>query len=315
MGSKSYRGNRNIISQVTQMNYLFAKGSKDTVLSDMATSSKALFTAGEARSRYATAWRVFGEKLNVMVSSQNPDVVDKLNTLQKYLNEIADAEEQLAADERRNGDDFRDIVERYAVLFAANEYYLCAKEATIKARNDLTSINTKIETEKTKGTYSKNEAKLTATLEKCKEQHAMARNALKGSICKLIDQRSRYTSFKVRRMIQGWSRYGNALKRMCETETEIFGKIKELLGELRKEGGVSAEAVDQMEREMERRLEEAPAPSQPMQFQEEQIDVPAPYAEEAEPYQDITPYPDVYGDANDEVEATPEFDGYTNPFE
>ena len=244
---------------------IFTLASKDPVLNDMVTSAKSLMGAATVRQKYAADWRKFGEKLKAFVNSQNPDVAEKMQTLSDLLNEVSDAENALAQDEIRNADDFRDIIERYAVLFRVNEEYLQAKLAYKRATDALADAIQKDKVESTKPTYDRNRPKLLAAIERSKAQKRASLIRFKEQTEALLDQRGRYTRFKVRKMVEGWTRYGNGLKRMCETETDIFQRIKEVLNELRESGNVNHEAVDQMERQIEQQAQAAPPPSPPPQ--------------------------------------------------
>ena len=244
---------------------IFTLASKDPVLNDMVTSAKSLMGAATVRQKYAADWRKFGEKLKAFVNSQNPDVAEKMQTLSDLLNEVGDAEDALALDEIRNADDFRDIIERYAVLFRVNEEYLQAKLAYKRATDALADAIQKDKVESTKPTYDRNRPKLLAAIERSKGQKRASLLRFKEQTEALIDQRGRYTRFKVRKMVEGWTRYGNGLKKMCEVETDIFQRVKEVLNELRESGNVNNEAVDQMERQIEKQAQAAPPPSQPPQ--------------------------------------------------
>lgn len=245
---------------------MFTLASKDPVLNDMVTSAKSLMAAAEARGKYAEAWRKFGDKLKTFATSQNPDVADKMDSLRSLLGEVADAEEALAQDEARNADDFRDILERYTVLFRVNEEYLQAKLAYKRATDAMNDAVQKDMLESQKPTYERNRPKLLAAIEHSKGQKRATLIRLKEQTEALISQRSKYTHFKVRKIAEGWARYGNGLKKMCETETEIFQRIKEVLNGLRE---IDVAAGDAIQRQIEDQAAAAPAPVTPAAPQDE----------------------------------------------
>lgn len=244
---------------------MFSVTHRDPIVNIMVRSAKGLMEAGEARKKYANDWRKIGQSLKVMVTSQNPDVADRMQTLCDLFGEIAAAEDALADDEIRNADDFRDIVERYGVLYRVNEEYMHARMANDRATEALKEATAKDQLESTKPTYERNRPKLLAAVEKAKGVKRATVDRLRDMTKALIEQRSKYTHFKVRKMIEGWTRYGTGMKRMCDTEMEVFQRIKDLLSELRSGGSVTHEAVDALERQIERQVSEAPAVAPPPQ--------------------------------------------------
>ena len=239
---------------------MFSLAHKDPILNTMVASAKALLAAGEARKKYAADWRKIGEALKNMVNSQNPEVADKMEELCSLFNEVAAAEEALSDDEIRNADDFRDIIERYGVLFRTNEAYLQAKVEDKRATDALNEAIAKDKAEESRPTYEKNRPKLLAAVEKAKGMKKAALELYKEQTEALINQRTRYTKFKVRKMIEGWTRYGNGMKRMCEKETDIFQRMKECLNDMRTGNAVTHEAVDALEQQIEQQVGAAPAP-------------------------------------------------------
>ena len=237
---------------------MFNLAHKDPILNTMVASAKALLAAGEARKKYAADWRKIGEALKKMVNTQNPEVADKMEELCGLFNDVAVAEEALADDEIRNADDFRDIIERYGVLFRTNEAYLQAKLEDKRASEALSEALAKEEAEKSKPNYESNRPKLLAAVEKARGMKKAATEMYKEKTSALIDQRKRYTKFKVRKMIEGWTRYGNGLKKMCDAETDIFQRMKGCLNNMRKDDAVTHEAVDALEQQIEQHMENAP---------------------------------------------------------
>jgi hypothetical protein len=235
---------------------LFALGEKDIVLRDMIASMKGFFSAGEGRQKYAASWRSLSAKLAAMLSSQNSEIHPKVDSLCGLLGRLADAEQELAASEIRAAEDFRDIIERYDVLFRCNEEYLQAKKEFGSATEALARVKAADSAESTKPSYEKTKYRLQANVAQARDILKKTIEIYKARTQAMIGVRNRYTAFKIRRLTHGWVLYGNALKQNCETELELLQQVKGVLAELRIAGEAAAAEVEEA---IEQQLAEAPA--------------------------------------------------------
>jgi tetratricopeptide (TPR) repeat protein len=237
---------------------LFALGEKDAVLRDMISSMKGLFTASEERRKYSTKWQTLAKRLSAILISQVPDAKSQAESLSESLNKIADAELSLSTAEGRAAEDFRDIIERYEVLFRTNEEYLQAKsqyeDAAVASKKavdaDIAGSTKPTYVEKTKYT-------LQANMTRTKDLQKRALETFKEKATAMIDARNRYTAFKIRRLTHGWILYGTTLKQTAETEIETMTSIKGILVDFRAKGG-NEETIAQAEVEIQKQIQEAP---------------------------------------------------------
>ena len=139
----------------------------------------------------------------------------------------------LSDEEIRNSEDMRDIVERYFVVDRANKHYMECKSLYAKAGEALENAKNKNTLEMNKASYEKNRFKLEAAIDKAKTAKATALDNLKQSIRDLIEARKKYDAFKIRRLISGWTRYGNALKTACDSELAAYKDLQNLINDLK----------------------------------------------------------------------------------
>jgi hypothetical protein len=210
----------------------------------MAHSSKAFVARGESRRKYAQSWISFGKKLTVMAVSQDQSLAPQMASLSTLCGQISDAENVFAEEEIRSGEDFRDVLERYRVVMRyATRYSDCG--------NTYRSVSQKLE-------LAQSDAKCPPELiVRCKDAKRAALKGLKEAITQLIAQRANYARFKVHRLTSAWTRYGAAMKRMCDTEIELFERVREVLLDLRRSANVFVQAV---EKEVTKQIDAAPKP-------------------------------------------------------
>lgn len=205
----------------------------DGAINDMREISHGLRGAADARHKYSECLAKIGENISELAKSQNPDYEEGFNKLNEQLKQISEIEKTLSEEEARNSEDFRDIVERYFVVSRANNKYMECKNAYAKAGDDLEKAKNKNTLEMNKATYEKNRFKLEAAIDKAKTTKAQALDNLKQSIRDLIEARKKYDTFKIRRLVQGWTRYGNALKTACDSELAAYKEFQTLLNDLK----------------------------------------------------------------------------------
>lgn len=206
---------------------------KDQLCKDMDSVYQGLHNASEARLQYAKGWEDFGATSLNMLVSQIPELELQFQDLQKLFSEVAAIHVKLAQEESRNAEDFRDIIERFAVVFRVSEEYGIRKDQWREAQTNYDNQAKKIEIEKAKGTYDKNRFKLDSQLAQCKQDKIDFLRRVKRKCAQLITEKEKYNAFKVRRLRQGWTRYSNALKEASEAEYEVYGKIRDFLAQLK----------------------------------------------------------------------------------
>jgi hypothetical protein len=242
---------------------MFTLGHKDSILNDMVVSAKAMIGAGERRLKYANDWKEIGPIMSHLVVSQSPDVAEKMTAAVTILNQVSEVEGKLAQDEMRNGEDFRDVIERYEVLFRTNEVYLESKQRLRSANEDLDASIEKDKREALKPTYERNRPKLEISISKAKDGKRVAVEKSKEAIRNLINAREKYTRFKVRRLKQGWIRYGTGLSTTCEKEIELFTRLRNILEDMKKDRTtVSEQSIQKIEAHLEDFVEQNPLPNE-----------------------------------------------------
>lgn len=205
----------------------------DGAINDMREVTHGLRAAADARTKYSQLIAQIGENIFELAKSQNPDYEEGFSKLNEQLKQVSEIEKTLSEEEARNSEDFRDVVERYFVVSRANRTYMECKNAYAKAGEALEAAKNKNTLEMNKATYEKNRFKLEAAIDKAKHTKATALDNLKQSIRDLIEARKKYDAFKIRRLVSGWTRYGNALKTACDSELTVYKEIQTLVNDLK----------------------------------------------------------------------------------
>ena len=214
----------------------------DAAINDMREINHGLHGAADARSKYSENLIILGETLHTLAESQNPDYGEGFAKLEEQFKHISEIEKTLSEEEVRNSEDFRDIIERYFVVSRANKTYMDCKALYQKAGEALESAKNKNTLEMNKATYEKNKFKLEAAIDKAKANKQQALDNLKQSIRDLIEARKKYDAFKIRRLVSGWTRYGNALKTACDAELSAYKEAQNLINDLKNNAPQPAES-------------------------------------------------------------------------
>ena len=233
---------------------------KENLLSDMNDIYKGLNEASLNRSKYARSWSEFGKRMSLMLKTQNPNVTKYLDQFQELYNEIGKSHQRLAEEELRNSEDFRDVIERFTVVYRSNQDYVELKNAYQVDCDSLKNAIYKDEIESKKPTYEQQKSKLQLAIEKARENKKNSLEKVIESLKKIIEIREKYNKFKVRRFREGWARYGLALKNESEKETELLERIKELLNNLKSNLLISNSNLQEIENNLEQHLSNSPIP-------------------------------------------------------
>ena len=226
---------------------------KNVKIQDMINTYQNLKTAGDNRLIFADSWEKLALSLQTMVLSQDPYLMEKMKQFVDYCKEIKESEIRLANAEIRSAEDFRDVFERYAVMFRINEELLEARKRFNAYKEALNQAKIKREKAKTKEDYAEKHQKL---VEKCTHDKKDAVELVKQKYNELISERERYNAFKLRRMLEGWTRYGHTLKVESDAQDEIFAKIIELLQAMKNESPVNEENLQKMEDAIQAKIEQ-----------------------------------------------------------
>ena len=278
----------------THMLTVFQFG-KDKLCADMSAVYDGLISAVKHRREYAKSWTSFGQNASVMAISQLPDHKEKLEEFAKLFAEVGEIHMELANKEERNAEDFRDVIERFAVVYRVNEEYNIRKEQWDDACKELEKAQRTIDVESQKPTYSSKAPKLQANLEKAKQLKRDCLRRYKRKVLQFIRVKEQYCKFKVRRIKHGFLLYAEAMREAARKEMDVFVRIRDHLNNLKSGDEPVAAAV------AEQLSQEAPAPA-PVAAASEVIEQPVP-----EPVHD-----EVYAEAQKEEEQVGVGD---NPFD
>jgi hypothetical protein len=209
------------------------------ICSDMIATYQGLLAAVQGRREYAHSWADFGRTAAEMVSLEIPQLRADLEKLRALFEEVAQIHFELANAEERNAEDFRDVVERFAVLYRQTEAHSDDKRiytAALVAVGNLTKARAEdsVKPPKLDGKGLSEEAAAKAVLR-------VARNRYAATLESLMHSRASYHALKVRRLRHGWLLYVEAMKKAAEKEMDVFARIGKALKALSLDGGMAQE--------------------------------------------------------------------------
>jgi hypothetical protein len=253
---------------------------KEQICTDLISTFDALMCASNHRKEIAKAWRELGRtmdfKIFAMAMTQIPGFQKQLEAIRDSIMELGEVQEELAAKQERTGEDIRDVIERYYVVFRINEECLKARHAYEDATAGLEEAQRKYA-----GASGANQARYEAYLIAAKSKKAAALNEVREKMRLLVQGKDAYNRFKLRRFNNGWQLYGEGLRTASEKEIVIFRRIRGYLDQISSLGGDNGQVMEELAGAMMR------------------ID-----AEEASVAQEI-PLPELVGSAEPSPEPTP----------
>jgi uncharacterized protein YgfB (UPF0149 family) len=114
------------------------------LIGDMVSTYEYLINSIRCRREYAQQWSNFGSSLCKMAQTQLPTIQEPLDELVNLFEEIAQIHRDLADNEERNAEDFRDVFERFDVVFQTNEENTERRMQYEDAKNALQAIQARI---------------------------------------------------------------------------------------------------------------------------------------------------------------------------
>ncbi|KAH0787788.1 hypothetical protein GPJ56_008311 [Histomonas meleagridis] len=219
---------------------------KDILCQEMTNTYNALVQASNFRKAYAKSWSDFGSTACAMMASQIPELKHQFEEMRKLFNDVAEIHVRLAEGELRNAEDFRDVIERFAVAFRANEESYNYKEVYKMARRKYQSLLDKKKQLESKTGGEKELPKVNVQIEDQKHVVIKAINAYIKKVKFLREAKDKYNKFKIRRMKHGWVRYTESLKKATDEEIAKFTEIQDLLSSLKVIDPKAGEAAEAM---------------------------------------------------------------------
>ena len=217
---------------------------KNEVCYDLLVTYERLISAAKHRKEYGLKWEQVGKLVADMAKSQVPELEEKYNELAELFHRIGKHHKRLARREIRNAEDYRDVVERFNVVYRVQEEKDDKKDDYEKAEKALKKAQAAIEANQSNPNFGSMKTKLEGNLNIAKEKAHTALFHYKRKLAQLVQVRNTYNLLKVQRMKHGSLEYANALKKYAEKDIELFLKVKELLDSLTIDGDV-AEAVNE----------------------------------------------------------------------
>ena len=235
------------------------RNKKDVLLDDMMAVYNGLIAAGEGRKQYAQDWINFAKLTKEMLMIQNPSLELSYDKAIEYFTQIAECQNRLALAEIRNAEDFRDVSERFSVVYRCNQEYNESKRIFRETAIDLQEAEAKLQVEKSKPNNEKVQQKLEGQVESLKEKKQHELDTTKQLLRKLIEERNKYNQFKVRRFTQGWTTYANALQEESEKESVLLEQAQSFFEDLAQH--LEAGTYEELNKRLQEQLAKEPAPA------------------------------------------------------
>lgn len=217
---------------------------KDQLCNNLTAVYEGLINTVKGRRMYAESWKRFGENAAAMCTGEIPELKQQFEEFSGFCNELYAIQNTFADKEERCAEDWRDVIERFAVVFRVNDEYIERKTQWREATEGLERVQKTVELESVKPSYDKNKDKLNQKLEEAKQNKRDYLRRYKRKLNQLINVKDAYNKFKVRRMRHGWILYAEAMKEASLKEMDVYAKMKNLLSSM-KVGEQFAEAVTQ----------------------------------------------------------------------
>jgi hypothetical protein len=99
----------------------FIASHKDRLCNELLATYQYLCACVESRRDYAESWTRLGNSICAMGSEQVPEVQQSFRDLRALFEEISQIHMTLALAEDRTAEDWRDVIERYSVVFRVND--------------------------------------------------------------------------------------------------------------------------------------------------------------------------------------------------
>lgn len=202
---------------------------KDVLCQEMKNAYNALVQTSEARKVYAQSWCDFGSTACAMLTSQIPELKKDFEQFRALCTQLSIAYRNLSEGEMRNAEDFRDVIERYAVVYRAFNEMFDAKDKYLSMNEKYQALKEKSKVAAKKPNNENAVSKLNLKVADAKEATIEALKNLINCTETVKTEKGKYNLFKIKRMKQGWVRYTNSLKTASEEEIRIFTQMKELI--------------------------------------------------------------------------------------
>lgn len=216
---------------------------RDILCQEMKNAYSALVRASESRTAYAQGWSDFGSTTCAMLTSQIPEFRKEFEQLRDICVQLSIVHRALAAAELRNAEDFRDVIERYAVVFRNFNEKFDAKERYLTQNERYRALKEKAKAAARKPNNESAVAKLNIRVEDAKAATAAALRALIEATEAVVTEKDKYNKFKIRRMRQGWARYTAALRAASADELRLFESLRSLISGIRVQSPTTAASV------------------------------------------------------------------------
>ena len=238
---------------------LLASYKKDQLCENMDYIYSGLLEEVKAREDYSKSLKNLGTCLVELVKAEIPQFEKEFQEISDLLSQYSDSNSQFAQAQHRNADDFRDVSERFFVVYRINVEYVMLNNAYVDALTAYNDAKSKNESQKSSPKYDQMKEKLEANIKSSFEALEKCYEDRKVKLEQFIIAKEKYSDFKVRRFKQGWTRYTNGLKTFIETNTGILNEIRAKLQGLAQK--IPKEKLESINNSILEHLSNEPIPS------------------------------------------------------
>jgi hypothetical protein len=220
----------------------------------------ALANESAHRLRYSQSWLDLSRSSLSLVTSTVPECASTWQEVCVLFSRLSAIHRELAEQQNRSSDEFRDVFERQNVVQRISDEYRNLHGAFNRASDQLLHATVNKANEQVRPSYERRERGLNDAIQRAITAKRRAADDLKAKLRELIEQRQRFGRYKLRKLKSGFVGYVVAVKAALEQEMDVMAGIEELVGKLQTDSARMPPAFQAYEREFRALVAKRPQP-------------------------------------------------------
>ncbi|OHT00736.1 hypothetical protein TRFO_32461 [Tritrichomonas foetus] len=189
----------------------------------------------ESRAVRAKAQQSLVDDTIQLIKSETPRFEKTIAFSLDAFGKIAEVEKELSESEKRCKDDFNDIIERYKVIRRIEIQQSEAVAAVEAAKTKLKEAIILYENESTNRSFGTRLKNAEDAVQKAKVARNNAINQAKILTIQLIEEKKKFSHFKLNRFRHGCKTYASAVVEAAKKEAELYKQVANNFSEARKQ--------------------------------------------------------------------------------
>jgi hypothetical protein len=194
------------------------------------------------------------------VTSSVPECAEGWWDVCGLFSRLSDIHRELAEQQHRSADEFRDVFERQNVIQRITDEYRNLHGAFNRASDQLVHATVNKANEQVRSSYTRLERALNEAIQRAISAKRRTADDLKAKLRELIEQRQRFTRYKTRKLASGFVGYVVAVKAALEQEIDAIASIEALVAKLQTAPATMPPAFRAYEQEFRTLVAKKPQP-------------------------------------------------------